>query len=109
MAGNVQEFTDTNFEQEVISSDHPVLVDFWAPWCGPCRMIAPMVEELAKENTGSFKIGKINIDDNPNVAQNYGVSAIPTLMIFKNGEVVERFVGVRPKNQLQSAIDQAKG
>ncbi len=109
MAGNVQEFTDTNFEQEVLSSDHPVLVDFWAPWCGPCRMIAPMVEELAKENTGSFKIGKINIDDNPNVAQNYGVSAIPTLMIFKNGEVVERFVGVRPKNQLQSAIDQAKG
>ena len=109
MAGNVQEFTDTNFEQEVLTSDHPVLVDFWAPWCGPCRMIAPMVEELAKENTGSFKIGKINIDDNPNVAQNYGVSAIPTLMIFKNGEVVERFVGVRPKNQLQSAIDQAKG
>ncbi len=109
MAGNVQEFTDTNFEQEVLTADHPVLVDFWAPWCGPCRMIAPMVEELAKENTGSFKIGKINIDDNPNVAQNYGVSAIPTLMIFKGGEVVERFVGVRPKNQLQAAIDQAKG
>ena len=109
MAGNVQEFTDNNFEQEVLSSANPVLVDFWAPWCGPCRMIAPMVEELAKENTGSFKVGKINIDDNPNAAQSYGVSAIPTLMIFKNGEVVERFVGVRPKNQLQAAIDQAKG
>jgi thioredoxin 1 len=109
MAGNVQEFTDNNFEHEVLGSEHPVLVDFWAPWCGPCRMIAPMVEELAKENVGSFKIGKINIDDSPNVAQNYGVSAIPTLMIFKNGEVVERFVGVRPKNQLQAAIDQAKG
>lgn len=109
MAGNVQEFSDNNFEQEVLSSAQPVLVDFWAPWCGPCRMIAPMVEELAKENTGSFKIGKINIDDNPNAAQSYGVSSIPTLMIFKNGEVVERFVGVRPKNQLQAAIDQAKG
>ncbi len=109
MAGNVQEFTDTTFDQEVLSSAQPVLVDFWAPWCGPCRMIAPMVEELANENRGSFKIGKINIDDNPNAAQTYGVSSIPTLMIFKGGEVVDRFVGVRPKNQLQAAIDQAKG
>jgi thioredoxin 1 len=108
MAGNVQEFTDGNFDQEVLSSAQPVLVDFWAPWCGPCRMIAPMVEELASENRGSFKIGKINIDDNPNAAQTYGVSSIPTLMIFKGGEVVDRFVGVRPKNQLQTAIDQAK-
>jgi thioredoxin len=109
MAGNVQEFTDNNFEHEVLSSAQPVLVDFWAPWCGPCRMIAPMVEELANENHGSFKIGKINIDDNPNAAQMYGVSSIPTLMIFKGGEVVDRFVGVRPKTQLQTAIDQAKG
>ena len=109
MAANVQELTDTNFQQEVLSSAQPVLVDFWAPWCGPCRMIAPMIEELANENVGSFKIGKINIDDNPNAAQNYGVSSIPTLMIFKGGEVVDRFVGVRPKNQLQAAIDQAKG
>src|SRR5687768_11393121 len=105
MAGNVQEFTDSNFEQEVLSSAHPVLVDFWAPWCGPCRMIAPLVEELANENRGSFKIGKINIDDNPSVPQSYGVSSIPTLMIFKAGQVVDRFVGVRPKNQLQTAID----
>ena len=109
MAANVQELTDTNFQQEVLSSAQPVLVDFWAPWCGPCRMIAPMIEELANENVGSFKIGKINIDDNPNAAQSYGVSSIPTLMIFKGGEVVDRFVGVRPKNQLQAAIDQAKG
>lgn len=105
---NVTEFTDINFKNEVLDSSVPVLVDFWAPWCGPCRMIAPMVEELARENQGSFKIGKINIDDNPNAAQSYGVSSIPTLMIFKGGEVVDRFVGVRPKNQLQQAIDQAK-
>jgi thioredoxin 1 len=109
MGANVQEFTDNTFQQEVIDSAQPVLVDFWAPWCGPCRMIAPLIEELATENRGSFKVGKINIDDNPNAAQSYGVSSIPTLMIFKGGQVVDRFVGVRPKNQLQAAIDQAKG
>ncbi len=109
MAGNVAEFTDANFQSQVLDSDQAVLVDFWAPWCGPCRMIAPMVEELANENSGSFKVGKINIDEHPAAAQNYGVSSIPTLMIFKGGEVVDRFVGVRPKNQLQQAIDAAKG
>lgn len=109
MAGAVQEFTDNNFKQEVLESANPVLVDFWAPWCGPCRLIAPVIEELANENRGSFKIGKINIDDNPGAAQNFGVSSIPTVMIFKNGQVVDRFVGVRPKAQLQSAIDSAKG
>jgi len=85
MAGQVTEFTDANFETEVLKSDHPVLVDFWAPWCGPCRMIAPMVEELANENKGSFKIGKINIDEHPGAAQNYGVNSIPTLIVFKGG------------------------
>ncbi|MDZ4820480.1 MAG: thioredoxin [Planctomycetota bacterium] len=104
----VQEFSDATFEQEVLGAEQPVMVDFWAPWCGPCRMIAPMIEELASENTGSFKIGKINIDENPNAATTYGVSSIPTLIIFKGGEVVDRFIGVRPKTQLQSAIDQAK-
>ena len=108
MAGNVLEISDANFQNEVMQSDQPVLVDFWAPWCGPCRMIAPMVEELASENRGSFKVAKINIDDNPSAAQSYGVSSIPTLMIFKGGEVVERFVGVQPKNRLQAAIDAAK-
>ncbi len=108
MAGNVVEITDQNFQSEVMQSSDPVLVDFWAPWCGPCRMIAPMVEELAGEYKGSVKIGKINIDDNPGAANNFGVSSIPTLMIFKAGEVVDRFVGVQPKNRLQAALDAAK-
>ncbi len=101
----VAEFDDTNFEKEVLRADGPVLVDFWAPWCGPCRMIAPVVEELAGENTGSIKVGKLNVDDAPNSAQSYGVSSIPTLIIFKQGEVVERFVGVQPKSRLQQAIN----
>jgi thioredoxin 1 len=105
---NVTEFTDASFKGDVLQSEVPVLVDFWAPWCGPCRMIAPVVEELSNENQGTFKIGKVNIDDNPDVAMNYNVSSIPTLMIFKGGQVVERFVGVQPKSRLQQAIDAAK-
>jgi thioredoxin 1 len=106
---NVAEFTDDSFDAEVLQSGEPVLVDFWAPWCGPCRQIAPMIEELAAENEGSIKIGKVNIDDNPNAAQKYGVSSIPTLMLFKGGDVSERFVGVQPKARLQQALDAAKG
>jgi thioredoxin 1 len=106
---NVVEITDSNFDQQVLKSSEPVLVDFWAPWCGPCRMIAPLVEELAGENRGSIKVGKVNIDDNPGAAQNYGVSSIPTLMLFKGGKIVNQFVGVQPKNRLQQAIDAAKG
>ena len=108
MAGNVVEFTDTNFKSEVLDSAQPVLVDFWAPWCGPCRMIAPMVEELAGEYKGSVKIGKINIDDNPQVAINYNIGSIPTLLIFKGGQIVESMVGAPPKNKLQAMLDSAK-
>ena len=102
----VKEFTDDNFDEEVLKADGPVLVDFWAPWCGPCRQIAPMIDELASENP-SIKIGKVNIDDNPGIAQRFGITSIPTLLIFKDGEVNESFVGVRPKPDLQGALDAA--
>ncbi|TWT74896.1 thioredoxin [Allorhodopirellula solitaria] len=99
----VKEFTDDNFDAEVLNNDAAVLVDFWAPWCGPCRQIAPMIEELASENP-SVSIGKINIDENPGVAQKFGINSIPTLLLFKDGEISESFVGVRPKAALQEAI-----
>jgi len=105
---DVPELNDQNFDAEVLQSKQLVLVDFWAPGCGPCRMIAPMIDELAKENAASMKTYKINIYDSPEVATNYGISSIPTLMFFKNGEVVDRLVGAQPKKRLQDAIDQAK-
>ena len=108
MGANTVEFTDANFDSEVLQSSQPVLVDFWAPWCGPCRQIAPMIDALATEYSGSIKVGKVNVDDSPQAAGQYGVQSIPTLMIFKGGEVVERFVGVQPKNRVQKALDAAK-
>ncbi len=101
----VIEFTEDNFETEVLKAEGPVLVDFWAPWCGPCRAIAPMIDELANENQ-SAKIGKLNIDDAPGVAQKYGITGIPTLLLFKNGEVEHSFRGGNTsKAALQEAID----
>ena len=107
MAGHALEFTDTNFQSEVLDSDLPVLVDFWAPWCGPCRMIGPTIEELAAENKGSFKVGKVNVDENGDVAMKYNVSSIPTLMIFKGGTLVDQMLGAVSKAKLQQAMDQA--
>ena len=106
---NVPEFTEDSFGADVLESSEPVLVDFWAPWCGPCRQISPMIDELAAENEGSVKVGKVNIDDAPGIASKYGVMSIPTLMVFKGGEVTERFVGAQPKARLQEAMDAAKG
>ncbi|MBP9096548.1 MAG: thioredoxin [Ignavibacteria bacterium] len=103
------EITDANFDAEVINSDKPVLIDFWAVWCGPCKLIAPVVEEVAKEYEGKFKVGKMDIDNNPNVAMKYGIRSIPTLLIFKDGKVVDQIVGAVPKNVITSKMDTFSG
>ena len=95
----------TNFDTEVKNSDVPVLVDFWAPWCGPCKMIGPIVEELAGDYEGKIKVAKINVDDNQELASQFGIRGIPTVMIFKDGEVANSFVGLRPKEDLAKALE----
>lgn len=97
---SVTELNNSNFESEVLKADLPVLVDFWAPWCAPCRMLSPVVEEIAAEKAGSLKVCKLNIDDNPELASRYGVMSIPTLIVFKNGEGAATSVGVQPKEKI---------
>ena len=99
--------SDAEFEREVLKSDKPVLVDFWAPWCGPCRMVAPIVEELADEYQGQVKFFKLNTDDNVEIAAKYGIRSIPTLLMFKGGETVDQIIGFRPKGDLKRVIDKA--
>lgn len=99
------QFTNQNFNQEVLKSDQPVLVDFFADWCGPCQMVAPIIEELAKEYEGKAKIGKVNVDDQKELAQKYGVMSIPTIILFKNGEAIETLVGSQTKERLKELLD----
>jgi thioredoxin 1 len=106
---NLTELTQDDFQAEVLESAIPVLVDFWAPWCGPCRRVAPLVEELAQQYAGRIKFVKIDVDQSQELAGGYGVNSIPTLMIFKKGEVVDRFVGIPPKSRLDSALSEAAG
>jgi thioredoxin 1 len=99
------ELTDSNFEEMVLKSDKPVLVDFWAEWCGPCRMVAPIVNELAVEYEGKMVVGKVDVDSNPEVAQKFGIRNIPTILFFKNGEIADKQVGAVPKSKLVSKIN----
>ena len=96
--------TKENFEDEVLNSDKTVLVDFWAVWCGPCRMLAPAIEEIARDYEGSVKVGKINVDEQPELANMFGIASIPTVMIFKNGEVTNTSIGYVPKEKLESLL-----
>jgi thioredoxin 1 len=99
------ELNDGNFESEVLKSDKPVLVDFWAPWCGPCRMVGPLVEEIAKDYEGKLKVGKLNVDDNSQTAVQYGIMSIPNLLFFKEGKVIDQIIGAVPKQHFVEKID----
>lgn len=104
-ASNIVTLTDANFEEEVLSATAPVLVDFWAAWCSPCRMIAPIVDELAQEYAGKVKVAKLNVDEYPKIPADYGIMSIPTLILFKNGEVITRTVGYQSKEKLARVLE----
>jgi len=105
MSDAVREFTDENFDTEVVDSDIPVLVDFWAVWCMPCKMVAPVVAEIAKEYDGKLKVGKLDVDNSPATAQKYGIRSIPSLLIFNNGEVAQMVIGAVPKQQIIAKVE----
>ena len=105
MAENVIEFTDNAFESDVLTADTPVLVDFWAEWCGPCKMIGPIIQEIAGEYAGRIKVGKMNVDNNPVIPPQYGIRSIPSLLIFKDGAVSDQIVGAVPKNNITEVLD----
>lgn len=96
--------TDNNFKEEVLLSEQPVLIDFWAPWCGPCRMVGPVIEQLADEYEGKVKIGKVNVDEEPELSQTFGIMSIPTIVLVKDGKVVKQVVGARPKAELEAML-----
>jgi thioredoxin len=107
MAGTVTEVTDNNFQAEVIESEVPVLVDFWAPWCGPCRMVAPVVEEIAQERAGELKVVKMNTDENQQTALTFNIMSIPTLILFRNGQPAKTVIGAYPKKRLEAELEPA--
>ncbi|MGD2175800.1 MAG: thioredoxin [Candidatus Brocadiaceae bacterium] len=109
MSADVEEITDESFEQEVINSDLPVVLDLWAPWCGPCKMVSPVLESLAEENAGKVKVCKLNVDGNVETAARFGISGIPTVLFFKDGEEVKRLIGVQPKATYQETVNQLIG
>ena len=101
------EISDSNFESEVVNSDVPVLVDFWAPWCGPCRAIAPMVEEISESYAGKIKVGKMNVDENQSTTMKFGIRSIPTLIMFKGGEAVDQIIGAVPKGEIEKVVEKS--
>lgn len=103
----LHEFTDANFQSEVIESDQPVLVDFWAPWCGPCRAVGPTIEELANQFDGTVKVGKLNIDENPQAPTGFNIQSIPTVLLLQEGKIIEMFIGVQSKNEYAQALQRS--
>jgi thioredoxin 1 len=108
-AENVQTFTDTNFDQSVLQSGQPVLVDFWAEWCGPCKRLGPTIDQLASEYNGKVTVGKLNVDENPNTAIKFQIRGIPAVMLFKGGQIVESVVGLAPKEEFKKVLDKHVG